>query len=63
MNLYKISSIMPLALASILPLSANEYKFEDIKFDQVPNKKDIYIPTNKLDKYLLLGHLNHQSTR
>ena len=55
MNLYKISSILPLALSSILPLSANEYKFEDIKFDQVENKQDIYIPTNKLDEYIIKG--------
>ena len=55
MNLYKISSILPLALGSILPLSANEYKFEDIKFDQVENKQDIYIPTNKLDEYIIKG--------
>ena len=55
MKLTKLSSLLPLAFGSILPLSANEYKFEDIKFDQVKNKQDIYIPTNKLDKYIING--------
>jgi len=55
MKLSKLSSLLTLAFGSILPLSANEYKFEDIKFDQVKNKQDIYIPTNKLDKYIING--------
>ncbi len=53
MKLSKISSLLPLALGSILPISANEYKFEDIKFDQVENKQDIYVPKDKLDKYII----------
>ena len=31
-------------LGSILPLSANEYEFEEINFDHVKNKQDIYEP-------------------
>ena len=52
MKLSKLSSLLTLAFGSILPLSANEYKFEDIKFDQVENKQDIYVPKEKLDKYI-----------
>ena len=55
MKLFKALSLITLASGSILSVSANEYKFEDIKFDQVKNKQDIYIPTNKLDKYIING--------
>ena len=55
MKLSKISSLLPLALVSTLPLAANEYKFEDIKFDKVENKQDIYKPKDKLDKYIIKG--------
>ena len=41
MKLHRISPLLPLALGSILPLSANEYKFEEIKFDQTENKQEI----------------------
>ena len=53
MKLYKISSLFPLALASILPISANEYKFDNFKFDQVENKQEIYKPKDKLDEYII----------
>ena len=53
MNLFKISPLIPLALGSILPLSANEYKFQNIEFEQVENKRDIYQPKDKLDKYII----------
>ena len=36
-----------------MPLSANEYKFEEIKFDQTENKQDIYEPKDKLDEYII----------
>ena len=36
-----------------MPLSANEYKFEDIKFDQVGYEQDTYVPKDKLDKYII----------
>ena len=53
MNLFRISPLLPIAIGSILPLSANEYKFEEIKFDQVENKQDIYEPKDKLDEYII----------
>ena len=38
MKLPSSVSLFLLASSSILPLSANEYKFEEIKFDQTENK-------------------------
>ena len=55
MKLSKLSSLLPLAFVSILPLSANEYQFDNIKFDQVENKKNIYEPKDKLDEYIING--------
>ena len=53
MKLFKISSLLPIAFGSILPISANEYKFENIKFDQIEKKQDIYQPKDKLDQYII----------
>ena len=53
MKLFKISSLLPLALGSILPISANEYQFENIQFDQIENNQHIYEPKDKLDKYII----------
>jgi len=52
-KLPKALSLLPIAFGSILSVSANEYKFEDIKFDQVENKQNIYQPKDKLDKYII----------
>ena len=53
MNLFKTSALLAFSFGSLLPLSANEYKFEEIKFDQVEYKQDIYVPKDKLDKYII----------
>ena len=53
MPLLKNFCLITLALGSTLPLSANEYKFEEIKFDQTENKQDIYEPKDKLDEYII----------
>ena len=53
MNLYKTSALLALSLSYFLPLSANEYKFEEIKFDQTANKQNIYEPKDKLDEYII----------
>jgi len=55
MRLSKITPLFPIVLGSMLPISAQEYKFEDIKFDQVENKQDIYQPKDKLDEYIIKG--------
>jgi len=53
MNLYKTSALLALSLGYFLPLSANEYKFEEIKFDQTANKQNRYEPKDKLDEYII----------
>ena len=55
MKLFKALSLITFASGSILSVSANEYKFEDIKFDQVEVKQDIYKPKDKLDEYIIKG--------
>jgi len=52
-KLFKALSLIPIAFGSVLSVSANEYKFEDIKFDQVKIKQDIYKPKDKLDEYII----------
>jgi len=47
--------LIPFTFGSGFSVSANEYKFEDIKFDQVEIKKDIYEPKDKLDEYIIKG--------
>jgi len=53
MNLSKTSALLAFSLGSFLPISANEYKFEEIKFDQTENKQNIYEPKDKLDEYII----------
>ena len=55
MKLSKALSLIPLAFGSFLSVFANEYKFEEIKFDQTENKQNIYEPKNKLDEYIIKG--------
>ena len=55
MKIFKALSLTTLASGSIFSVSANEYKFEDIKFDQVEIKQDIYEPKDKLDEYIIKG--------
>ena len=38
-----------------MSVSANEYKFEDIKFDQQKNTQNNYQPKNKLEEYIIKG--------
>ena len=41
-----------------MPLSsieANEYQFDNIKFDQIDNQQNIYQPKDKLDEYIIKG--------
>ena len=55
MKLFKALSLISLASGSVFSVSANEYKFEDIKFDQVESKQVIYEPKDKLDEYIIKG--------
>ena len=53
MKLPRALTLIPLAFGSILSVSANEYQFEEIKFDQTANKQNIYEPNDKLDEYII----------
>ena len=53
MRFIKSLSLIPIAFGSFLSVSANEYNFEEFKFDQVENKQDIYVPKDKLDKHII----------
>jgi len=52
---FKLLPFTPIALLPLTSIEANEYKFENIKFDQVEIKQDIYVPKGKLDKYIIKG--------
>ena len=55
MKIPKALSLITLAFGSILSVSADEYKFDNIKFDQVENTQNIYQPKDKLDEYIIKG--------
>jgi len=52
---FKVLSLIPLSFGTILSLSANEYKFDNIKFDNTENPNNIYKPQDKLDEYIIKG--------
>jgi len=54
-KLPKALSLIPLAFGSILSVSAQEYKFDNIKFDQFETSQNTYQPKDKLDKYIIKG--------
>ena len=51
----KALTIIPLVFCSFSSVSSEEYKFEDIKFDQVDNIQNTYEPKDKLDEYIING--------
>ena len=53
MKLSKLIPFLTFFLGSLFPISAEEYKFQDFKFDQVKNEQDVYQPKDKLDKYII----------
>ena len=55
MRILKTLSLIPFTFGSILSVSAGEYKFDSIKFDQVKNEQNIYQPKDKLDEYIIKG--------
>ena len=55
MRFIKSLSLIPIAFGSFLSVSANEYNFEEFKFDQVENKQDVNEPKDKLDEYIIKG--------
>ena len=55
MKLPKALSLLPLALSSILSVAADEYKFDNIKFEHAENAQNTYQPKDKLDEYIIKG--------
>ena len=55
MKLFKLFSLASFALAPLSTIEANEYQFENIKFDQIDNEQNIYQPKDKLDEYIIKG--------
>ncbi len=55
MKLFKIISLTSFVFVPLASIEANEYKFEEIKFDQVDNVQNTYQPKDKLDEYIIKG--------
>ncbi|MDC3029216.1 inverse autotransporter beta domain-containing protein [Prochlorococcus sp. AH-716-P20] len=55
MKLPKALSLITLAFGSILSVAAEEYKFDNIKFDQVQDSQNTYQSKDKLDEYIIKG--------
>ena len=55
MKIPKVLSFIPIALGSVLSVSASEYKFDNIKFDQFKEEHNTYQPKDKLDEYIIKG--------
>ena len=54
----KLSKLLFFTSFALIPLSsveANEYKFEEFKFDQIENSQNTYQPKDKLDEYIIKG--------
>jgi len=54
-KLLKKLSLISLTFGSFLSLSAEEYKFDNIKFDQEVSTQNTYQPKDKLDEYIIKG--------
>ena len=55
MNLLKSLSLIPFAFGPTLFVSASEYEFENIRYDQINKEQNIYQPKDKLDEYIIKG--------
>ena len=53
MKFIKALSLIPITFLPIHSVSANEYKFEEIKLNQSENNQYIYKPKDKLDEYII----------
>ena len=51
----KALTIIPFVFCSFSSVSADEYKFDNIKFDQAENAQNTYQPKDKLDEYIING--------
>jgi len=48
-------SLLAFIFSSILSTSANEYQFENIKYDQIKEDQNTYQPRDKFDEYIIKG--------
>ncbi len=55
MKLFKYLSIFSFSFITLSTIKANELNFENIKFDQIENRENIYEPKDKLDEYIIKG--------
>ena len=55
MYLLKTLLFLPIGSIFILAVSAQEYKFDNIKFDQLEDFQNTYKPKDKLDEYIIKG--------
>ena len=55
MKLPRALNLIPLALGSILSVSANEYQFDNFKFHQIEKEQNTYQPKDKFDEYIIKG--------
>ncbi|MDC3142268.1 inverse autotransporter beta domain-containing protein [Prochlorococcus sp. AH-716-I17] len=55
MKLFKFLSFSPFALLPLASIEANEYKFNNIKYENFQEEKSIYQPKDKLDEYIIKG--------
>ena len=55
MKLPRALTLIPLAFGSSLSVSANEYQFDNFKFDQIEKEQNTYQPKDKLDEFLIKG--------
>ena len=55
MKLFKFLTFSPFALLPLASTEANEYKFNNIKYEQFQEEQNIYKPKDKLDQYIIKG--------
>ena len=55
MKILKRISLLAITVSSTLSLPAEEYKFDNIKYDQFKEEQNIYQPKDKLDEYIIKG--------
>ena len=55
MKLFKFLSFSPFALLPLASIEANEYKFNNIKYEHFQEEQNIYQPKDKFDEYIIKG--------
>ena len=55
MKIPKTLQFLAIALTSIFPASADEYKFNNIKYEHFQEEQNLYEPKDKLDEYIIKG--------